>query len=183
MIIRRTSRGDRLPSDWGFRLMSLESRLRDLLHPRKAILQEAEIKPGFRVLDYGCGPGSYVVTAAGLVGTAGKVYALDAHPLAIRNVERLIAAKRLANVQVIFSECETGLSDCSLDVVLLYDIIHDLADPDCVLSEIRRTLKPGGRLSLRDHQLGREEIVSKTTARGLFRLSGKGRSTLLFTRL
>ena len=132
------------------------------------------------MLDYGCGPGSYVMAVAELVGKTGKVYALDAHPLAIKMVKNIVSKKRLTNVEAILSECETGLPENSLDVVLLYDTLHDLGDPDCVLEEIHRTLKPNGVLSLSDHHLEDFEIISKVTERGLFKLSQKGRNTYSF---
>ena len=65
-------------------LMSVEFKLRDFFGPRKGILKEVGIKPGFQVLDYGCGPGSYVPAAAEMAGKTGKIYALDAHSLAIK---------------------------------------------------------------------------------------------------
>ena len=55
---------DKHLSNFGFRLMSLEFTLRDLFRPRKNILREVGIKPGFWVLDYGCGPGTYVIAVA-----------------------------------------------------------------------------------------------------------------------
>ena len=87
MILRRTTKGDRLPSDWGFRLMALEFKVRDFFRPRKGILKEVGIKLGYQVLDYGCGPGSYTTALSELVGKTGSVYALDAHPLAIKMVQ------------------------------------------------------------------------------------------------
>ncbi|RJQ37318.1 MAG: methyltransferase domain-containing protein [Dehalococcoidia bacterium] len=53
------------------------------------------MKGGFKVLDYGCGSGSYVMPLTGLVGKSRKIYALDIHPLAIQAVERLAAPKSL----------------------------------------------------------------------------------------
>jgi SAM-dependent methyltransferase len=97
-------------------------------------------------------------------------------------VQDIVSKKRLTNVETILSECKTGLPENSLNVVLLYDTLHDLGDPDCVLSEIHRTLKPDGLLSLSDHHLGEAEIVSKITHGGLFRLSGKGKNTYSFTK-
>jgi len=183
MMLRRTTKGDKLPSDWGFRLMALEFKLRDFFRPRKGILKEIGIKPGFWVLDYGCGPGSYVMAVAEMVGNTGKIYALDAHPLAIQMVQGIVSRKRLTNVETILSDCRTGLTDNSLDAVLLYDILHDLSDPNCVLEELHRTLKPTGILSLSDHHLKENEIVSRVTNRGLFKLSGKGMNTLSFTKI
>jgi ubiquinone/menaquinone biosynthesis C-methylase UbiE len=136
--------------------------------------------PGYRVLDYGCGPGSYVKAVAELVGNAGKVYALDAHPLAIKMVKDMISKKHFRNVETIFSECLTGLPENSVDIVLLYDTLHDLEDFDCILSEIHRILKPDGFLSLSDHHLMQDEIVTKVTLRGLFKLILKGKRTYSF---
>ena len=182
MILRRTSKGDKLPSDWGFRLMALEFKWRDFLRPRKHVLKEVGIDAGAQVLDYGCGPGSYVTALAELVGKTGKVYALDAHPLAIKMVQDIISRKRLTNVETIFSECTTDLPGNSLDIVLLYDTLHDLGDPTCVLVEIHRTLKPHGLLSLSDHHLREPEIVTRITHGGLFVLSAKGQNTYSFTK-
>ena len=171
---------DKVESNLGFRLMAFAYRFRDLRLPRKNILNEVGIKPGFRVLDYGCGPGSYIVPLAELVGESGRVYALDMHPLAIQRVKDIASKKKLANVETILSERQTGLPDDSLDAVLLYDIFHHLCDPDAILKELHRVLKPDGILSLSDHHMKENEIVSGVTNSGLFSLSRKGQRTYTF---
>ena len=163
-----------------FRLMSLSFKFRDLLLPRRNILKEVGIKPGFHILDYGCGPGSYVTAAAKLLDTNGKIYALDIHPLAIQKVQKIIAKKQLRNVETILSDCKTGLPDKSMDIVLLYDTFHELDDPDSVLKELHRVLKSNGMLSFNDHHLTEQEIISKLTKSGLFKLSRKGKKTYSF---
>ena len=173
---------DRIESNLGFRLMAFGYKIRDLRLPRKNILKEVGIKPGFRVLDYGCGPGSYTVPLAELVGESGKVYALDIHPLAIQKVKNIASKRELANVETILSDCQTGLPDNSLDVVLLYDIFHHLGDPDRILKELHRVLKPEGVLSFSDHHLKENEIVSRVTDSGFFSLSKKGRRTYSFVK-
>ena len=169
-------------SNLDFRLMSLTYRLRDFIKPRMSVLNEVDIKEGFQVLDYGCGPGSYIVPLAELVGDSGKIYALDIHPLAIQTVKRLAAKKRLANVHTILSDCKTGLPADSLDVVLLYDILHDLHNSGEVLAELRRVLKPEGILSVSDHHLEQDEIASRITGGGQFKLEIKGRADCNFIR-
>jgi len=163
-----------------FRFMSFGYKFRDFFLPRKNVLKEVGIKPGFHVLDYGCGPGGYIIAAAQLAGKSGKVYALDIHPLAIQRVQNIVSKKKLTNVETICSDCKTGLPDNSLDVVLLYDALHDLGDPNGVLGELHRVLKPSGILSFSDHHMKENEIVSKVTSRGLFRLSRKGERTYSF---
>lgn len=183
MYLRRTAKGDRLPSDWGLHLMALSFKVRDLFRPRAQILRDAGIGAGYQVLDYGCGPGSYTIALSELVGKTGKVYALDAHPLAVKMVRKIVSNRHLRNVETILSECFTGLPDNGLDAIILYDILHDLGDEDCVLGEIHRLLKPGGLLSVRDHHLKETEIVTRTTNRGLFKLSGKGKSNYSFIKV
>jgi ubiquinone/menaquinone biosynthesis C-methylase UbiE len=165
-----------------FRVMALLYKFRDLLLPRKRILKEADIRPGFHILDYGCGPRSCLIPLAELAGKSGKIYLLDAHPLAIQMVEKTACRKRLTNVQTILSDCKTGLASNSMDTVLLYDTFHDLRDQNGVLEELHRILKPNGILSFSDHHMKESAIISGVTGRGLFRLLKKGKRTFSFSK-
>jgi ubiquinone/menaquinone biosynthesis C-methylase UbiE len=163
-------------------MMAFSFKLRDLFSPREHVLKEVGIKPGFWVLDYGCGPGAYLAGTAELVGESGMVYALDIHPLAIQKVQNIAQKKRLANVKTICSGCDTGLPDDSVDVVLLYDTFHALSDPYAVLAELHRVLKQNGVLSFSDHHLSQEEITFGVTKGQLFRLLRKGERTYSFVK-
>jgi ubiquinone/menaquinone biosynthesis C-methylase UbiE len=168
-------------SDASFRLMALQFKIRDLIRPRSVILKEVGIRPGFHVLDYGCGPGAYIPATARLVTASGKIYALDINPLAIEQVRSLVAKKKLTNVETIVSGCATGLPDGSIDVVLLYDILHHLEKPEEILAELHRVLNPEGILSFNDHHMKDEsEIMAKITGGGLFALSVKGKRAYNF---
>jgi ubiquinone/menaquinone biosynthesis C-methylase UbiE len=165
-----------------FKGMALVFKLRDLLSPRRQILQEADVKPGFRVLDFGCGPGGYLLDTVALVGPSGMVYALDVHPLAIQSVQRIAGKKGLTNVETILSDCKTGLPDNSINVVLLYDILHMLNDPNGVLAELHRVLKQDGVLSCLDPHMNQDEAIASVTATRLFRLSKRGKKTWTFAK-
>jgi ubiquinone/menaquinone biosynthesis C-methylase UbiE len=143
---------------------------------------EAGLKPGNSVLEFGCGPGSYTVIAAGMVGTAGRIYALDIHPLALKSVGKRAAKRGLTNIETILSDGATGLEDSSIDVVLLYDVFHDLDDPNSVLQELHRVLKPVGSISFSDHHMKEPDITSKVTVSGLFKLAHTGKITYTFTK-
>ena len=123
-----------------------------------------------------------MISLARLVGTTGKIYALDIHPLAVRMVRGIALRKRLTNVETIQSNCETGLPDNSIDAALLYDVFHDLSDPRGVLEELSRVLKAGGILSVNDHHMKEAEIVGRITDGGLFHLSKKGEKTYGFVK-
>jgi ubiquinone/menaquinone biosynthesis C-methylase UbiE len=168
-------------SDLGFRLMSLGYKFRHFFRPRMDVLEEVGIHPGFCVLDYGCGPGGYIAPLAELVGSSGEIYALDIHPLAVKRVRSIATKKGLTNVKTIQSDCNTELAEDSVDVVLLYDILHHLSQPEDVLRELHRILKPKGILSVSDHHMKEPGIVSQVTAGNLFRLSTKGPKTYAFS--
>ena len=165
-----------------FRAMAFTFKIRDFFKPRRDVVKEVGIDEGFHVLDYGCGSGSYIMAVAELVGKSGKIYALDIHPLAIEMVKKIAVKNQLTNVETIISDRETGLADDSIDVVLLYDTFHDLTDPNGVLEELHRVLKPDGILSFNDHHMKEDEIISKVTNRGLFRLLRKGERTYSFVK-
>jgi ubiquinone/menaquinone biosynthesis C-methylase UbiE len=165
-----------------FKLMSFTYKLRDIYRPRMNILKEVGIKTGFHVLDYGCGPGSYIRPLAKLVGESGTIYALDINPLAIQAVQGIVSKKQLKNVRTILSNCKTELPSDSLDVVLLYDILHDLDNASAVISELHRILKPQGILSVSDHHLKQDEITSAITSEMLFGVSVKGKRTHSFNK-
>jgi ubiquinone/menaquinone biosynthesis C-methylase UbiE len=166
--------------DWAFRFMALGYRFRDARKSRQDFLQEAGIRPGDTVLDFGCGAGSYVVTAARMAGDTGSVFALDMHPLALEMVTARARKAELKNVSTVLSDCDTSLPAHSVDVALLYDIYHDLSDPTAVLRELHRVLKPGGILSSHDHHLGATQLKEAIESGGLFRAIREGELTLTF---
>lgn len=165
-----------------FKFMAISYKFRDFFSPPKNILKEVGIKQGFYMLDFGCGPGSYIVPAAKMVGESGKIYAMDIHPIAMEMVTNIISKKQLKNVEIIHSDCETGLPDNNIDVVLLYDTFHHLSTPQEVLEELHRILKMDGILSFSDHHMEEDEIISKVTNRGLYRLLSKGKRTYSFSK-
>ena len=166
---------DKPKSDFGFKLMAFTFRIRDFFSPRAKVLAEVGIRPGWSILDYGCGPGGYIKDAAGLAGPEGKIYALDIQPAAVAMVNDL----GLKNVQTILSDCATGLETGSLDAVLLYDTFHNLSESHRVLDELHRVLKPGGLLSFSDHHMEENDIL-ESVVNGRFELVKKGKMTYTF---
>lgn len=169
-------------SNLGFRMMCTAMNWRNKKNPPQEILRKAGIKPGFKVLDFGCGPGGHSIAAAELVGESGKVYALDIHPFASKMVAKTAQEKGLGNIETIQSDCNTGIDENTLDMVLLYDVYHNLDKPRQVLAELHRVLKPGGILSFSDHHLSQEEIVEEVEQTGLFRLAKREEKFLNFAK-
>ena len=158
-------------SNVGFRLMTLAFKFRDLLqNPRKS-LARAQLRKGMSVVDYGCGPGSFTIPAAELVGEEGSVFAVDIHPLAIRAVKQKASRKGLQNVEAILVQgYDTGIHESSIDRVLLIDTIHLIEDPDALFRGLHLMLKPDGLLFMEKGHMAMSEQKEILTNTGLFRI-------------
>jgi 2-polyprenyl-3-methyl-5-hydroxy-6-metoxy-1,4-benzoquinol methylase len=164
-----------LQSNLSFRLMALEYRWRDRRQPPFEILQDIGVKPGMAVLDFGCGPGSFSLAAAKLVGSAGKVYAVDIHPLAITSVKHAALRENIDNIRPVLGNDIPGVSEATIDMVLMFDVLHHISDPGPVLARFQELLRSGGVLSVRDHRLNQAELLAAITASGHFRPLGQNR--------
>jgi ubiquinone/menaquinone biosynthesis C-methylase UbiE len=160
--------------------MSLEYRIRDYRRPPTMILQEVGVKQGMTVLDFGCGPGGFALAAARLVGPVGLVYALDIHPLAIKCVKRAALRYNIRNIRAVLGQDIPGAPDGSVDVILLYDVLHHLSDPGPTMAEFYRLISCNGVLSVRDHRLGETRLLADVTVGGLFGLQGQNRRVFQF---
>jgi ubiquinone/menaquinone biosynthesis C-methylase UbiE len=155
-------------SDMSFRGLALWLRLREKRRDSQRWLREAGLELGQDVLDFGCGIGSFTLPAAQIVGKDGTVYALDIHPLAIEAVERRATSEKLGNIKTILSDRDTGLPDQSVDVVLLYDVLHSVSDQQALLRELHRVLRPPGLLSVVPDHMTRDQILNTMGREGLF---------------
>jgi ubiquinone/menaquinone biosynthesis C-methylase UbiE len=117
------------------------------------------------------------------VGPNGHVYALDIVPSAARKVTKLAREEGITNITPITSGCATGLPDASIDIVLLFDVLHNLGEPGAVLAELHRVLKPEGKLAVNCHHWTEEQIVETVQEGGLFALTGKDEHNYYFARI
>lgn len=163
-----------------FRLMALEFRLRDLLEPPQRVLIRVGVRQGMTVLDFGCGTGGFSFAAARLVGREGRVVAVDIHPLAIQRVERAAGRRGLRHLQVLRADAMSRWPSGSVDIALLFDVLHEIDDRAAALAEIRRVLKPDGVLAAKDHCIKGAALVESVSGGGLFRLLDEGGLPLRF---
>ena len=167
-------------NSFAFRSMALMFKVRDLFNRPEKYLKEATITEGKIVLDYGCGPGSFVFPASEMVGNLGKIYAVDIHPTAIKMIDKKVKRKNITNIVTIQTDCATNLPNNYVDVVLLYDIIHMLNNIDEILTELTRILKPEGILSVSNPHMKEENIILKITNNNQFKLFNNGEKTFSF---
>lgn len=107
-----------------------------------------------RVGDLGAGSGHYAISAAGIIGSSGKVYAVDIQEDVLKRVRDFAHQKGFRNVETIWGNFEklggTTLKDASLDAVILSNTLFQLDHREGAVAEIKRVLKPGGRLLVID---------------------------------
>jgi ubiquinone/menaquinone biosynthesis C-methylase UbiE len=147
-------------SNLSFKFMTFFFKFRDFYCPPIKVLKQINIQPGSHILDYGCGSGSYSIPAAQLVGPTGKIYAADIHPLAIHEVQKRVRMMELRNVDTILTDQDTKLPNASTDIVLLFRVLHDFKNPDIIIKELDRVLKPTGILSVIDHKFDKDKVAS-----------------------
>ena len=119
---------------------------------RERLLEPARLAAGESVLDVGCGTGSLAIAAKRQVGATGTVFGVDASPEMLTRAER---KARKAHAKVGFQQAlaqALPFADAQFDVVLSTVMLHHLPRParrQCA-GEIRRVLKPGGRVLVVD---------------------------------
>lgn len=113
------------------------------------MLAALDIKPGSVVADIGAGIGYHVWRLSKIVGPTGKVIGEDIQPEMIRMMRRNIDERKLTNVDIILgTPTDPKLPENAVDLVLMVDVYHEFSDPVTMMRQIRRSLKPDGRVVL-----------------------------------
>jgi arsenite methyltransferase len=124
-------------------------RTRDVLRRRELVRNALAARQGERVLDVGCGPGFYVAELLEQVGAGGAVVGVDSSPQMLG-----MAARRVeGHDNVSFHEGEATslpVEDGAFDAALSVQVLEYVSDVDAALAEIRRALRPGGRVVIWD---------------------------------
>lgn len=109
-----------------------------------------ELFPGETLLDLGSGPGLETIALARLVDPA-RAYGLDALPSMVEVATENARGAGASNVRFLTAPMEAiPLEDASIDVVVSNCVINLSQDKEQVAGEIRRVLRPGGRLAIAD---------------------------------
>ncbi len=113
------------------------------------MLAALHLTPGMSVADIGAGVGYHALRIATLVGPSGRVYATDVQPEMLTMLREESAKRGVVNVVPVLSgDTATGLPAAAIDVALMVDVYHELAQPERFLAALKEALKPDGRLVL-----------------------------------
>lgn len=131
------------------------------------------------VADLGAGTGFYSI-AAGQIASRGKVYAIELQKDYLTTIKNRIADARLKNVETIWGNVEkiggTKIGDSAIDVAIVSNILFQVEDKEKFIDEVKRILKPKGRVLLIDWSessiMGSTSIISKEKALLMFEKKG-----------
>ena len=120
-----------------------------LADAQTGLLAAASLAPGERVLDVACGTGLVSLQAARAVGPRGQVLGVDLSGQMVDAAARRAADEGLPNANFTRMDGEAlALPDAGFDVALCALGLMYMPEPEQALQEMRRVLKPGGRLGL-----------------------------------
>ncbi len=143
-------------------------------------LKAFDLRDDMTVADLGAGTGSYAIAAAEMV-PRGKVYAVEIQRDFLTAVKNKAEEARLGNLECFLGDVEkiggTKIRDESMDAVIASNVLFQLDDKDKFVEEIRRILKPNGRVLLVDWSSDQSSIMS-----GSKRVVTENQATELFNR-
>jgi SAM-dependent methyltransferase len=125
-------------------------RVRDTGMPVSAwMVEHLELQPGERVLELAAGPGDTGFMAAELVRPGGRLISSDGSEQMLAIARDRAAAQGVDNVEFKQLQLEwIDLETASVDAILCRWALMLLVDPAAALTECRRVLRPGGRITL-----------------------------------
>lgn len=108
------------------------------------------LTPTMRVLDCGCGPGTITAGLAQIVA-AGHVVGLDRESAELAQARHYAVQQRVANIEFQLGNVyELPFPTGSFDAVFAHAVLQHLSEPMRALGEMRRVLKPGGIIGVRE---------------------------------
>ena len=127
---------------------SFDDPARDKWQMPDRIIAALDLKPGMSVADVGAGTGYFTVRLAKAPGVS--VLAVDIEPKMLEHLKTRAAAEKLTNVSTVLAGANSPNLPQPVDVVLVVDTYHHLPNRPVYFRELRKSLKPGGRVAIVD---------------------------------
>ena len=113
----------------------------------KAVIDAADPRAGERVLDVGCGAGATTFEAAWRTGPEGRANGVDVSADLIELARRRAGEQGLEGVGFQLADAQTEVFSPPFDAVVSRFGVMFFADPVAAFANLRRALKPDGRLA------------------------------------
>jgi arsenite methyltransferase len=130
-------------------LWYLESENRDQWQKPDQIIQALQLPEGAIIADIGAGGGYFTERFSKRVGRFGHVYAVDVQDIMITLLKERIRNNKLENVTVIKGKFETPMLPLhAIDVAFFSSVYKEIGERVRYMKEVRRSLKPDGRVAI-----------------------------------
>ena len=147
------------------------------------VIDQCSIQVGMDIADLGAGSGGYSIAAAKSLISTGRVYSVGVHKDLLVKLKNRATREGLYNIEVIWGDIEapngTKLREMTIDLALVCNVLFQVENQANLLKEIKRILKPGGRVLLVDWAdsfggLGPEPkaVIKKDAAMNIFEQAG-----------
>lgn len=127
---------------------SFDDPARDAWQMPSRIIDTLALKTGMKVADIGAGTGYFSMRLARVPGVA--VFAVDVEPAMIDYLRQRAAKEGITNVRPVLAAATSPNLPEPVDVVLVVDTYHHLPNRPAYFRELRKSVKPGGRVAIVD---------------------------------
>ena len=172
----------RLHQDPKAYIAALDDPKRDAYQKPAEVIEALGLTPGHLVADIGAGSGYFTLRLAPKVAPGGHVYAVDVNPDMVRHLNARIRDGKVPNVSTILAPADDPLLPVPVDLIVIVDVWHHVEDQAGYLEQLKRGLRPGGRVVMIDFhkrdlpvgpptamKIAREDLLAQMQAHG-FRL-------------
>ena len=112
----------------------------------EGVLELLNLAPGMSAADVGAGAGELALLMAERVGAEGRVFANEISESLVDKIDRRIGERGLRNITTVVGEETDPKLPAQVDVIVLKCVYHHLSQPLEFMQNLRRYLKPSGRL-------------------------------------
>ncbi|MGD8400376.1 MAG: methyltransferase domain-containing protein [Bacillota bacterium] len=117
------------------------------------VLQSLKIREGEVIADIGCGGGFFSFEFLNKVGEGGKVFAVDIDEQMLQYINQKAGKEGRRNlITVLAEEGALFLPESSCDLFFLRNVFHHLPEPGKYFRQLKKSLKPEGRIAVIDYQ-------------------------------
>lgn len=135
--------------------------------------QILEPRAGERVLELGPGVGIYSLPIAEALRPSGALEALDVQPEMLAALRARARAAGIDNLALVEADAQRlPYADASFDAAYLVSVLGEIPDPSATLRELRRVLKPSGRLVVGEMLLADPDGIRLATLREMAERAG-----------
>ena len=130
-------------------------------HPTN-LIKALKLKEGDVVADIGAGSGYHAFRMAPLVGSKGKILAVDIQPEMLALIRQKMKATEVTNVEPVLGTIDDPkLPANSVDLIFMVDVYHEFSHPHEMTTAMLKALKPGGRLAFVEFRMEDPKVPIK----------------------